>query len=129
MTCVFRRQLGNLLADRECHNVQNLALNRFDRISRLAFVRINVVAFPVPRAGGATDCMTLARALEAQRQVLFRAQAVAELIRLHLEEHDFRQHNNADLSVVFGPIDQTLDRTLTALEPLCLGLPIPGLNG
>lgn len=82
-----------------------------------------------PRAESAADRMTLAKALEAQRQVLFRAQAVAELIRLRLETHDFRQHNDADLGVVFASINQTLDRTLTALEPLCLGLPIPHFDG
>lgn len=82
-----------------------------------------------PRSGSAADRMTLAKALEVQRQVLFRAQAVAELIRLRLEAHDFRQRNDADLGVIFASIDQTLDRTLTALEPLCLGLPIPHFDG
>lgn len=81
------------------------------------------------RAGSAADRMTLAKALEAQRQVLFHAQAVAQLIRLRLEAHDFRQRNDADLGVVFASVDQALDRTLTALEPLCLGLPIPSFDG
>lgn len=81
------------------------------------------------RDGSAADRVTLAKALETQRQVLFRAHAVAELIRLRLEAHDFRQQNDADLGVVFASINQTLDRILTALEPLCLGLPIHHFDG
>lgn len=74
------------------------------------------------------DRMTLAKTLEAQRQVLFRAHAIAELIRQRLAAHDFREHDDADLGLVFASIERTLDRVLTALEPLSLGLPTPGVD-
>lgn len=64
----------------------------------------------------------LADALESQRRVLFCAHAVARLIGLRLETYDFREHDDADLGVVFASIDGTLELALSELEPMTLGL-------
>jgi hypothetical protein len=80
-------------------------------------------------AESAPEGMQLASALEARRQPLFRAQALAKLIGLRLQTQDFDEHKDPDLCLTFASVDQTLDRALSELEPLCLGLPIPVFGG
>jgi hypothetical protein len=74
------------------------------------------------------DRRTLAKTLEAQRQVLFRAHAIAELIGQGLAAHNLREHDDADVGIVFASIAGTLDGVLAAIEPLSLGLLTPSVD-
>lgn len=81
------------------------------------------------KADSHADRIQLAKTLETRRQTLFQVQALAKLIGYRLRTHDFGEHNAPDLSLTFASVDQTLDKALNALEPLCLGLPIPVFDG
>lgn len=70
------------------------------------------------------DPMVLARTIEAPRQPLRRAQAVAEAVENLMRAHQFGARE-ADLRRVMETIVQRLEQVISALEPLNLGLPIP----
>ena len=74
--------------------------------------------------GPPRDPMTLAHTIEAPRQQLFRAQAVAEAIENLMQAHQFEK-GEANLRVVFHAIVEMMEKAISALEPLHLGLPIP----
>lgn len=70
------------------------------------------------------DPMALAHAIEAPRQQLFRAQAVAQAVVNLMRDHEFGDHES-DLRVVLSAVVDMLERVIADLEPLHLGLPIP----
>lgn len=74
--------------------------------------------------GPLSDPMTLAHKIEAPRQQLFRAQAVAQAIENLMQTHQFEQ-GEANLTVVFHAIVEMMEKAISGLEPLHLGLPIP----
>lgn len=74
--------------------------------------------------GPPRDPMTLAHKIEAPRQQLFRAQAVAQAIENLMQAHQFEE-GEANLSVVFHAFVEMMEKAISALEPLRLGLPIP----
>lgn len=71
------------------------------------------------------DTPGLAKAIDAQREQLFRAQAVAQTVAVLLRAAENTDRAEPDVCAALNVIDETLDKALTALEPLCLGLPIP----
>lgn len=73
---------------------------------------------------GPADPMRLAHLIEAPRQVLFRAQAVAQAIENLMRAHQFHAREG-DLRRVMGTIVQRMEQAISALEPMYLGLPIP----
>lgn len=74
--------------------------------------------------GPPRDPMMLAHKIEAPRQQLFRAQAVAKAIANLMQAHQFEK-GEANLRVVFHAIAEMMEKAISALEPLHLGLPIP----
>lgn len=70
------------------------------------------------------DPMKLAREIDAQRQALFHAQAVAQAIENLLQTHQFNE-GEANLRIVFSAVVEMMDTAISELEPLTLGLPIP----
>jgi len=70
------------------------------------------------------DPMKLAHEIDAQRQALFRAQAVAQAIENLMQTHQVEE-GEPNLSVVFSSIVEMMDTAISELEPLTLGLPIP----
>jgi hypothetical protein len=73
------------------------------------------------------DPLSLAAAIELQRQVLFRAQAVARAVATLLRAHPVGPRD-ADLGPSFVSIDSTLEWVISEIEPLHLGLPIPRIE-
>jgi hypothetical protein len=65
----------------------------------------------------------LAVTIESSRQALFRAQAVAQAVATILRAHKFGPLE-ADLRDVLTSIDDTLERVISEIEPLHLGLPV-----
>lgn len=80
----------------------------------------------VPSAVGnrLADPMLLARMIEAPRQVLFRAQAVAEAVENLMRAHQFHAREG-NLRRVMETIVLRMEQAISALEPFNLGLPIP----
>lgn len=74
--------------------------------------------------GTPADPMMLAHAIEAPRQQLFRAQAIAQAVANLMRAHVFGDRE-ADLGVVSEAVVQMLEDAIAELEPLQLGLPIP----
>jgi hypothetical protein len=68
--------------------------------------------------------MRVAHAIEAPRQDLFRAQAVARAIENLLRTHELSKHE-ADLRAAMEESVQLMEDVLSAIEPLNRGLPIP----
>jgi hypothetical protein len=66
----------------------------------------------------------LAVTIESSRQTLFRAQAVARAVATIIRGHKFGPLE-ADLRDVLTSIDDTIERVISGIEPLHLGLPIP----
>lgn len=68
------------------------------------------------------DLQTLARAIDRERQQLFRAQAIVQSIALLLHQtHDFEQ-GEPDVAFALNAADDIMEATITKLEPLSLGL-------
>lgn len=82
------------------------------------------LSVPSAVGNGPADPMRLARLIEAPRQVLFRAQAVAQAIENLMRAHQFHAREG-DLRRVMETIVQRMEQAISALEPLNLGLPIP----
>ncbi len=74
--------------------------------------------------GPPDDPMALAHKIEAPRQQVFHAQAVAQAIENLMQTHQFEE-GEANLSVVFSAVVEMMETAISELEPLRLGLPIP----
>lgn len=96
-------------------------------VGRVAIALKPVNLLPAPD-GQVLDTYGLAKAIDAQREQLFRAQAVAQTVAALLRATENTDRAEPDVCAVLNVIDETLDKALTALEPLCLGLPAPDFD-
>jgi hypothetical protein len=103
------------------------------RVIEEILARANAVLDPAkllpPSGGEPLDSMRLAKSVDGQREQLFRAQAVAQAVACLLLATDESEQAELDVHVVVSAIDRVLEEVITALEPLNLGLPIPGAGG